>query len=136
MSLISSKGMYGIRAMYELSKLPQDKPVPVSQIVKITDISQNYLEQILGKLAKSKMLNVQRGINGGYSLAKPSEEIMIKDIIFALEGKPKIANKDNCQILNLFIDDLQQSIETHLNISLDDFEKYKERFNSSLHFNI
>lgn len=122
--------------MYELSKLPQDKPVPVSQIVKITDISQNYLEQILGKLAKSKMLNVQRGINGGYSLAKPSEEIMIKDIIFALEGKPKIANKDNCQILNLFIDDLQHSIETHLNISLDDFEKYKEIFNSSLHFNI
>ena len=136
MSLISAKGMYGIRAMYEMSKLPQDKPIPVSQIVNITSISQNYLEQILGRLAKAKMLNVQRGINGGYLLSKPSKEIMVKDIIFALEGKPKVANRDNCHIINLFLDDLQQSIEAHLNISLDDFEKYKERFNSSLHFNI
>ncbi len=122
--------------MYELSKLPQDKPIPVSQIVGITSISQNYLEQILGTLAKAKILKVQRGINGGYLLAKDAKEIMIKDIIFALDGSLKIANKDNCHMLNLFVDDLQKSIEAHLNISLDDFEKYKERFNSSLHFNI
>ncbi|MBD3808562.1 MAG: Rrf2 family transcriptional regulator [Epsilonproteobacteria bacterium] len=136
MPLLSSKGMYGIRAMYELSKLQQDKPIPVSQIVGITGISQNYLEQILGRLAKAKILKVQRGINGGYLLAKDAKEIMIKDIVFALENNLKIANKDNCHMLNLFIDDLQKSIEAHLNISLDDFEKYKEKFNSSLHFNI
>lgn len=136
MPLLSSKEIYGIRAMYELSKLPQDKPIPVSQIVGITGISQNYLEQILGRLAKAKILKVQRGINGGYLLAKDAKEIMIKDIVFALENNLKIANKGNCHMLNLFIDDLQKSIEAHLNISLDDFEKYKEKFNSSLHFNI
>jgi Rrf2 family protein len=136
MPLISSKGMYGIRAMYEISRLPQNKPIPVSQIVGITGISQNYLEQILGKLAKAKILSVFRGINGGYILARPSNEIMIKEIVVALEGKLKIANKDSCHVLNLFADDLLQTIEAHLNISLDDFEKYKERFNSSLHFNI
>jgi len=128
--------MYGIRAMYEISRLPQNKPIPVSQIVGITGISQNYLEQILGKLAKAKILSVFRGINGGYILARPSNEIMIKEIVVALEGKLKIANKDSCHVFNLFADDLLQTIEAHLNISLDDFEKYKERFNSSLHFNI
>jgi Rrf2 family cysteine metabolism transcriptional repressor len=136
MSLISSKGMYGIRAMYEINKLSKGKPIPVSQIASTTDISQNYLEQILGKLAKAKMLNVQRGINGGYMLARPASHIKIKDIVFALEGKPKVAAKDSCQLLNLFIDDLSKAIEAHLDISLDDFKKYQERFNSSLHFNI
>jgi len=75
MSLISAKGMYVIRAMYEMSKLPQDKPIPVSKIAVITGISQNYLEQILGRLAKVNILDVYRGINGDYLLAKSTKDI-------------------------------------------------------------
>ncbi len=134
--LISSKGMYGIRAVFEIANMSQSEPIAVSKISALTGISQNYLEQLLGKLAKAKILKVQRGVNGGYNLAKDPKDITINEILSILEGKLRIANRDNSQILNIFVDDLQASIYKQLDISIYEFKKYKERFESSLHFSI
>jgi len=53
MALISSKGIYGLGAMYELLKHDNNIPLKASQIAISADIPLNYLEQLLGKLKKS-----------------------------------------------------------------------------------
>jgi len=53
MALITSKGMYGLSAMYELAQRVDDSPMQVRQIAKNADIPQNYLEQLLGKLRQA-----------------------------------------------------------------------------------
>lgn len=44
------------------------------------------VSKILKKLAREGILATHRGINGGFSLARPPAEISIADIIKALEG--------------------------------------------------
>ncbi len=44
------------------------------------------VSKILKLLARAELLFSQRGVKGGYSLARPATEIAIRDIIEALEG--------------------------------------------------
>ena len=47
MPLISTKGVYGLTAMYELSKHQEDTPMQIKDISANANIPQNYLEQLL-----------------------------------------------------------------------------------------
>ena len=47
MPLISTKGVYGLTAMYELSKYQEDTPMQIKEISANANIPQNYLEQLL-----------------------------------------------------------------------------------------
>jgi FeS assembly SUF system regulator len=44
------------------------------------------VRKILKILARESLLVSQRGVNGGYSLAKPPREITLMDMVVALEG--------------------------------------------------
>ncbi|MDD3775784.1 MAG: Rrf2 family transcriptional regulator [Sulfurovaceae bacterium] len=137
MALISSKGIYGLGAMYELLKHDNNIPLKASQIAISADIPLNYLEQLLGKLKKAGLVKSVRGINGGFLLSKSPKDILIKDIIIALEDKIRVVDdKSNNHILDLFFDDIGNEIATMLSLSLVDLKKYQDRYNASLHYNI
>ncbi len=137
MALISSKGIYGLSAMYELLKHDNNIPLRASQIASRADIPLNYLEQLLGKLKKAGLVESIRGVNGGFLLSKSPSDICIKDIIIALEGDIRVVDdKSSNYILNLFFDDVGNEIVTMLSLSLIDFKKYQDRYNASLHYNI
>ena len=53
-----------------------------------TQIAQPTVSKILKMLASSGLLISQRGVNGGYSLARSAEKITVAEIITAMEGKP------------------------------------------------
>ena len=63
-----------------------DEVVALSQIADRQGISMSYLEQLIAKLRKAKIVIGIRGAQGGYKLARPAEEISIGDILRALEG--------------------------------------------------
>ena len=86
MSLLSTKGMYGLNAMYQLFLSKSNKPLQIKEISTRADIPQNYLEQLLILLRQAGLVNSVRGAYGGYLLAKKAEDILIKDILIALEG--------------------------------------------------
>jgi len=58
----------------------------VSQIASAEQLPGNYLAKILQDLAKGGIVRSHRGAKGGFSLARPMEQITLKQIIEAIEG--------------------------------------------------
>ena len=83
---LSTKGRYGLKAMFELSLNQENGPVPLKFIAKKQNISDQYLEQIFSKLKKSGLVQSVRGAQGGYLLAEDAKEITVGDILTVLEG--------------------------------------------------
>lgn len=83
---LSTKGRYGLKAMFELSLNQESGPVPLKLIAKKQNISDQYLEQIFSKLRKANLVQSVRGAQGGYLLAKDASNITVGDILTVLEG--------------------------------------------------
>lgn len=84
---ISSRVRYAVMALVDLSLLERfkDSPVSLSSISERQGLSLLYLEQLFLKLKKAGLVASVRGSNGGYSLAKPADEIRIFDVFEAVE---------------------------------------------------
>jgi Rrf2 family protein len=137
MPLISSKGMYGLAAMHELLQHEKNQPMQIREISANAEIPQNYLEQLLSKLRHAGLVKSIRGSKGGYLLASNPEDILIKDILIALEDDIKITDtKSNSPVLNLFFDETKSKISQIFDLSLLDLEDYQKRYNEYLHYNI
>ena len=83
---ISTKGRYGLRAVIDIAIHGDSEPVSLSDIAVREDISVSYLEQLIAKLRRADIVTSVRGAMGGYSLAKPKNEISVGDVLRALEG--------------------------------------------------
>jgi len=64
----------------------QTSSCSAQEISESLNIPFQYTQQILHRLKKGKIIQALRGPKGGYRLARPSEEISLKDILFATEG--------------------------------------------------
>jgi len=137
MPLISTKGVYGLAAMYELSKHKDDTPMQIKDISSKTSVPQNYLEQLLNKLRKANLVKSIRGARGGYLLAKSPDEIKVLDILIALEDDIKIVDsKAKDPMLNLLFEESKSSIKDIFGIELSKLDEYQSRYNNFLHYNI
>ena len=137
MPLISTKGVYGLTAMYELSKHQEDTPMQIKDISSNANIPQNYLEQLLSKLRRAELVKSIRGARGGYVLARDPSEIKIVDILIALEDDIKIVDmKTDNPILNIFFDESKNSMKKIFDIQLSKLDEYQDRYNEFLHYNI
>lgn len=83
---LSTKGKYGLRAFIDLAVCGESEPVSLTCIAQRQDISVSYLEQLMAKLKKAGLVRSVRGVNGGYSIARPADEISVGDVLRALEG--------------------------------------------------
>ncbi len=83
---ISTKGRYGLRAVIDIAVHGENQPVSLSDVAVRQGISVGYLEQLVAKLKKARIVTSVRGAKGGYSLAMPKEQISVGDILRALEG--------------------------------------------------
>jgi len=137
MPLISTKGVYGLTAMYELSKHNEDTPLQIKEISSSAKIPQNYLEQLLSKLRQAGLVESIRGAKGGYILAKKPKDIVIKDILIALEGDLKIIDKrtDN-PVLNMFFLEAKENTQKIFDLTLDKLDEYQDKYNQVLHYSI
>lgn len=65
-----------------------DRPGNLSCLADIASrqqLSQSYLEQLFSKLRRAGLVRAARGPGGGYRLARPSAEIVIADIVAAVD---------------------------------------------------
>lgn len=83
---LSTKGQYGVRAMFEISRGYPEHPVAIKQIAERQDVSVAYLEQILNTLRKAGLITSVRGPGGGYLLSRSPEAISIGEILRSLDG--------------------------------------------------
>ncbi len=137
MPLISSKGVYGLTAMHELYKNNKGNPMQIREISANANIPQNYLEQLLSKLRRAELVTSVRGSKGGYLLAKEAKDILVKDIIIALEDDLKIVDgKCSNPILNIFFAEVKENMQELFELSLEELDKYQDKFNEYLHYSI
>lgn len=120
MSLISSKGVYGILSMYEIAKGTSECPISINEIANAISASKGYLEQLLNILRTAGFLGSVKGKNGGYFLAKNLSEITFYEILIVLEKDfgfantrvkapfDELFNEFNNGIKNLFVKPLSE----------------------------
>ena len=137
MALLSTKGIYGLRALYELSSKDLKTPTKLREIADLSDISLNYLEQIFTILKKEGFVKSIRGAEGGYMLAKPPSQISILSVIEALEGELQISNKSHLNdSLNLFYLECQKVLEDFFDIPLSNIKEYHLKLLGQLNYTI
>jgi Rrf2 family protein len=83
---ISAKTDYALRAAIELAALGSDDPVKGEALATAQGIPLRFLENILGDLRNGGLVESRRGVDGGYLLARPATEIMLADVIRAVDG--------------------------------------------------
>ena len=87
---LSTKGKYGLYAMFYLAQHEGSGPQPLKAVAEI-GVPEDYLEQLLGNLRRAGLVTTVRGAQGGYQLAKAPEAITVGDIIDATEGPLSIS---------------------------------------------
>ncbi len=81
---LSTRSRYGLRAMISIAR-SEHIPVSCETIAECEGVSKKYLDGILGRLRRATLIKSFKGQGGGYTLARPPEEIKVSDIIRVLE---------------------------------------------------
>ena len=83
---LSTRGRYGIHAMYDLAENYGAQPRPIKLIAEKQGVPEAYLEQLIGVLRREGLVTSVRGAQGGYMLSRPPREITVGAVLRALEG--------------------------------------------------
>ena len=83
---VSAKADYALRAVVELAVIGGDGPVKGERIAQAQEIPLKFLENILGDLRHAGIVRSQRGVEGGYWLARSADEITVAEVIRGVEG--------------------------------------------------
>lgn len=114
---LTTKGRYAARAMLELALNHGNGSIQLREIAQKQEISERYLERMMTALVTAGLVRSTRGQNGGFSLAKNPNEILLSQIIQAVEGSLSLVD---C------VDDDQWCSRADICITRDIWVKVKE----------
>ncbi|MCD6161714.1 MAG: Rrf2 family transcriptional regulator [candidate division Zixibacteria bacterium] len=135
---ISRKADYAIRALIYVAAINGERTCSINEIAENEKIPREYLAKILKELTQKGFLNSYKGVNGGYRMRKPREEITFLSILEATQGPFIISScnmdeeeggckgKDKCASYE-FWNDLQKNLKaiySDMNLSKIDYDKY------------
>lgn len=84
---ISTRVEYGMLALTDIALYSDNgSSVSAPDIAERQNISQKYLEQILTHLKQAGLIRAQKGLRGGYALARSADRISIAEILNALDS--------------------------------------------------
>ena len=83
---ITTQGEYALRCILNIAKNSKDGPVNIRRMVEEEGLPLDYVEQLLMKLRRHKLIKSVRGVRGGYLLEKSPKHLSIKDVLEAVEG--------------------------------------------------
>ena len=82
---VSARTDYAVRAMLAITA-EHPRLVKAAGLAAAQDIPLSFLQGILLDLRRAGLLHSHRGVDGGYSLARPATEITIGDVVRAVGG--------------------------------------------------
>jgi Rrf2 family protein len=82
---ISARGDYAVRAAVALAAA-HPGTVSAQAVAAEQDMPRKFLETILADLRRAGLVNSTRGVDGGYTLARPPGEIKVGDVLRAVDG--------------------------------------------------
>lgn len=91
--MISQTAEYALRAVVylatgEVGSAPGAQTT--QQIAAGTSVPASYLSKVLQSLARAGLITSQRGLGGGFSLAKSATELTIYEVVMAVDTIPRI----------------------------------------------
>ncbi len=84
---VSTRVEYGLIALTDIVLYGENgSAVSAPDIAQRENISHKYLEQILLLLRQAGFIIAQKGLRGGYALAKPADTISMREVLNALDN--------------------------------------------------
>ena len=83
---ITTKSPYAVAALIELGRCGGDAPVPIGELARRREVPVQFLEQLFAVLRRAGILRSQRGVKGGYTLARPASEVTVLELVEVLDG--------------------------------------------------
>jgi Rrf2 family cysteine metabolism transcriptional repressor len=83
---ITTKSPYALSALVELYRQGRAGPVPIAELARRREIPVQFLEHLFASLRRAGVLRSQRGVKGGYSFARPPEEVTVLELVELLDG--------------------------------------------------
>ncbi|HXO09374.1 MAG TPA: Rrf2 family transcriptional regulator [Solirubrobacteraceae bacterium] len=83
---ITTKSPYALSALVELYRHGDSGPVPIAELARRRQIPVQFLEQLFATLRRAGVVRSQRGVKGGYTLARPAAEVTVLELVELLDG--------------------------------------------------
>jgi Rrf2 family protein len=77
---------WGAHVCTLLATVPPDGALPAAKLAEFHGVPGAYLAKHLQALARAGVLETVKGPRGGYRLARPAAEIMLLDVVEAIDG--------------------------------------------------
>jgi Rrf2 family nitric oxide-sensitive transcriptional repressor len=122
---LTSYTNYALRAL-QLAALKSPDLVRVDDVAKIHGLSRPHIMKVVHELGKADYLETVRGRGGGFRLARPTEEIIVGDVVRITEGPLDVVEcfnpeKNTCPLIGIcFLSRKLQEATAALMAVLDD----------------
>ena len=84
--MISQKTQYALRAIFELARWQDKKPIKIGAVAEKQSIPVRFLEVILSQLKQGGFVESRRGADGGYLLIRQPQELTVGEVIRFVQG--------------------------------------------------
>jgi Rrf2 family protein len=82
---ITTWAEYGLISALHLARRFGEGPITGRALSEAESLPADYVEQILLRLRRAGLVDSTRGARGGYSLARPPQDVTVRDVIAASE---------------------------------------------------
>lgn len=130
---------YGMLGVLYLAEKEIGAITPLSEISEAKEIPEKFLAKIFQSLSRSNIVRSHRGVRGGFTLAKTSEDITVKEVLESIHGPYHLVKCINdtgicdksefCALRELLVkaeDKLVQIFQDHTLAELVRWQKQKE----------
>ncbi len=83
---LSKESQYGLLGLGHLARQPEGTILQAAQVAEATEVSPTFLAKIFRKLTRHGILRSFRGRRRGYALARPPQDITVREVVEAIEG--------------------------------------------------
>ena len=84
---LSTQEEYGLRCLLRLGRGPEGGSLTIAQLSCQEGISAANVAKMMRVLRRARLVTSTRGKDGGYSLARPAEQIRVGEALAALGGR-------------------------------------------------
>lgn len=116
---------YALHIMAFIVKQDGRENLSLQPLANHMNISPTYLSKILTQLVKADLIQSAPGMNGGYSLRKPKEEISFFDVIQAIEGSGALFSCEMSDQGDCKLEKVMREAENHMVTYLKEKKLYK-----------
>lgn len=86
---------YALHALIHLGNSERFNNVGIKELSSTLGVSESYLSKIMSKLRQDGIVRAVPGVNGGYELARPADQITFFDVIQVIEGRQQLFECSN-----------------------------------------